>query len=75
MQASNHVHVHGSIDPWHALGFFTNDPDEPHGEDVQSILVPGTSHCADMYPAKPEDPAELVGARKSILEAIRRWIK
>ncbi|XP_018564987.1 putative serine protease K12H4.7 isoform X2 [Anoplophora glabripennis] len=40
---SNVVYVHGSLDPWHAVGLTeTTNPDSP------VIYVEGTSHCANM---------------------------
>merc|ERR1719210_2841834 len=66
---SNVVFVHGSIDPWHAMGVL-----EDLNEDAPSIYIPGTSHCADMYPDKPEDPEELTAARVKIGELVNSWI-
>merc|ERR1719430_2991127 len=58
---SNVVFVHGSIDPWHAMGVL-----EDLNEAAPSIYIPGNSHCADMYPDTPDDPEELRAARAEI---------
>merc|ERR1712002_375010 len=57
----NVVFVHGTVDPWHAMGVLQN-----LSEDAVSILIPGTSHCADMYGDSEEDSVELVRARRRI---------
>ena len=66
---SNVVFVHGSIDPWHAMGVL-----EDLNESAPSIYIPGTSHCADMYPDTPSDPEELTAARLRIGELVNTWI-
>merc|ERR1711936_1238285 len=66
---SNVVFVHGSIDPWHAMGVL-----EDLNEFAPSIYIPGTSHCADMYPDTPDDPVELTAARVKIGELVNSWI-
>ncbi|KAK6037561.1 serine carboxypeptidase S28 [Cooperia oncophora] len=59
----------GSIDPWHALGKYTNnDPS------VFWYLINGTAHCADMYPARPEDVPDLANARRLIESNLAMWI-
>jgi len=66
---SNVVFVHGSIDPWHAMGVL----DDLH-EDAPSIYITGTSHCADMYPDREGDPEELTAARIRIGGLVRKWL-
>ena len=66
---SNVVFVHGSIDPWHAMGVV-----EDLNEFSPAIVIPGTSHCADMYPDSPSDPEELTAARLRIGELVNTWI-
>merc|ERR1719167_807465 len=67
---SNVVFVHGSIDPWHAMGVL----DDLH-EDAPSIYITGTSHCADMYPDREGDPEELTAARIRIGGLVRKWLE
>uniref|UniRef100_U5EW69 Putative thymus-specific serine protease n=1 Tax=Corethrella appendiculata TaxID=1370023 RepID=U5EW69_9DIPT len=63
---TNVLYVHGSIDPWHALGLTkTDNPEMP------TIFIHGTAHCADMYEAKSNDFTQLVEARVKILSFIR----
>ena len=66
---SNVVFVHGSIDPWHAMGVV-----EDLNEFSPAILIPGTSHCADMRSDSPSDPEELTAARLRIGELVNTWI-
>ena len=66
---SNVVFVHGSIDPWHAMGVV-----EDLNEFSPAIYITGTSHCADMGPDSPSDPEELTAARRRIGELVNTWI-
>jgi len=68
-QVENVVFVHGSIDPWHAMGVL-----EDRNERAPAIYINGTSHCADMYPSYPDDPEELLQARDRITELVNTWI-
>ena len=66
---TNVVFVHGSLDPWHALGI-TEDlsPSAP------AILIEGTAHCANLYPPAEDDPQQLKDARLAIGKLIGLWI-
>ncbi|KAJ8951298.1 hypothetical protein NQ318_008202 [Aromia moschata] len=69
IETSNVVFVHGTIDPWHVLGLIeTVNPQTP------SILINGTSHCADLYSSSSSDSAELTAAREQIGELLASWI-
>jgi len=68
-EVTNVVFVHGTVDPWHAMGVL-----EDLNEDAPAIVVTGTSHCADMYPDDPSDPEEMLEARKKIGELVAKWI-
>lgn len=60
-ETTNVLYVHGSIDPWHALGLTeSKNPNTP------TIFIKGTAHCANMYEPAPTDLPELVEARKKI---------
>ncbi|KAH0535652.1 hypothetical protein KQX54_017950 [Cotesia glomerata] len=70
IEVSNVVYVHGSIDPWHALGITnSSNPLTP------AIYINGTAHCANMYPASPSDLPDLVKARQKVGAIIRDWLK
>jgi len=69
-RVSNVVFVHGSGDPWHRVGRTNN-----LSEDSPAILIPGTAHCANMYPASQGDPPQLVDARNRIGGLISKWIR
>lgn len=70
IKVSNVVFVHGSFDPWHALGI-TQDV----GPDATAIFIQGTAHCANMYPEDPEDPPQLKAARQAVGQKIGQWLK
>ncbi|XP_014215127.1 putative serine protease K12H4.7 [Copidosoma floridanum] len=66
---SNVVFVHGSIDPWHALGIINSTlPNAP------SIFIKGTAHCANVYPSSDKDLPQLTEARKKIAGLIKEWL-
>ena len=39
------------------------------------VNVLGTAHCANMYPASPSDPPQLVEARHQIQQHIMMWLQ
>merc|ERR1711983_477966 len=67
---NNVVFVHGSIDPWNAMGVL-----EDLHEGAPSIYITGTSHCVDMYEDMPSDPEELVAARVTIGKLVKEWVQ
>ena len=67
---TNVVWVHGSVDPWHAMGVL-----DTVNEAAPAIYITGTSHCADMYPDSPNDPQELLDAKKRIGELVAQWVQ
>ena len=69
VELTNVVFVHGSIDPWHAMGI-TNSS----SQSAPAIYIEGTAHCANMYPASQEDPEQLRSARRRVAQLIHQWI-
>jgi hypothetical protein len=70
VEGSEIVFPNGSIDPWHALGIIESlSPTET------AVFIQGTAHCADMYPASPNDLPTLVTARNQILNQIANWVQ
>lgn len=60
-RSTNVIYVHGSIDPWHALGrTHSTDPLMP------TIYIQGTAHCANMYEPQENDFPQLKEARIQI---------
>ncbi|XP_035768122.1 thymus-specific serine protease [Neolamprologus brichardi] len=70
IRSSRIVFPNGSIDPWHALGV-TQDI----SADLPAIFIKGTSHCANMYPARSDDPPQLTLARDHIFFLLQQWLK
>lgn len=70
IQADRIVFIHGSVDPWHALGI-TNTVEN----NAPAIYIKGTAHCADMYPASSDDLAELTEARVEIAQYLSNWLE
>ncbi|CAI5447556.1 unnamed protein product [Caenorhabditis angaria] len=68
-RGTNVVFPNGNVDPWHALGLYT------YGEDtIVPYLIDGTAHCADMYPARPEDVPGLKIVRDLVDTNIAQWL-
>ncbi|XP_067643764.1 putative serine protease K12H4.7 isoform X2 [Eurosta solidaginis] len=66
---TNVLYVHGSIDPWHALGLTSSvDPNLP------TIYIEGTAHCADMYESAETDLPQLVEAREKTRKFIAQLL-
>lgn len=70
LEVNNVVFVHGSVDPWHALGITTS-----LGPEATAIFINGTAHCANMYPPSENDPPELKATRARVGELIGQWLK
>ena len=66
----NVVFVHGTIDPWHAMGVL-----EDLSTTATSILIEGTSHCNDMYSDRSTDLPQLTAARTKIGELVAQWVQ
>ncbi|XP_026500280.2 putative serine protease K12H4.7 [Vanessa tameamea] len=63
------AYIHGSVDPWHALGMTTTEE-----EDAPAIFIKGTAHCANMYPPSASDSAQLLEARTEIRQYLELWL-
>ncbi|KAK9693693.1 Serine carboxypeptidase S28 [Popillia japonica] len=63
------VSVHGTVDPWHALGILEDlNPLAP------AILINGTSHCADLSSIRDTDPPQLIAAKIRIQQLVSEWL-
>ncbi|PVD19043.1 hypothetical protein C0Q70_21602 [Pomacea canaliculata] len=69
LKVTNVVFPNGSVDPWHALGIVKD-----LSPNATAIFIDGTAHCANMYPATPDDPPQLVQARLTISKLIGQWV-
>lgn len=65
------LYVHGSIDPWHALGLIATNDDQPE----PTVYIQGTAHCASMYEPRENDLPQLKAAREEITNFIEALIK
>lgn len=70
IEVTNVVFVQGSIDPWHALGIT-----KTLEQGAPAIYIDGTAHCANMYPASPNDLPQLSAAREQIRDFIDMWLR
>ncbi|XP_075892988.1 thymus-specific serine protease [Nelusetta ayraudi] len=70
IRSSRIVFPNGSIDPWHVLGITRNISTV-----LPAVFIKGTAHCANMYPARSEDPPQLTLARQRIFMLLQQWLK
>ncbi|KAL5238760.1 hypothetical protein ACI65C_006170 [Semiaphis heraclei] len=63
------IFVHGSVDPWHALGIT-----QARTKNNVAIFINGTAHCANMYPPASSDLPELTQARTTIRSYLKEWL-
>ncbi|XP_050683303.1 putative serine protease K12H4.7 [Leptidea sinapis] len=68
INATRILSVHGSIDPWHALGVTECRPNMPR------IYIKGSAHCADMYQQDDDDSEEINNARKKVKCYLEKWL-
>lgn len=61
--------VHGNVDPWHAIGVLHDI-----NEISPTVVVNGTSHCADLGSISSNDLPELAAAKQRSQDEILRWI-
>ncbi|XP_047115816.1 thymus-specific serine protease-like [Schistocerca piceifrons] len=65
---SHVVFVNGALDPWHRLSV-THDLSDT----ARAVVIPDTSHCADMLDDGPGDSNALHTARRRIAELVATW--
>jgi len=68
-QSSNVLFVNGGLDPWSSLSITSYI-----SESLMYLVIPDTSHCADMYRTRPNDPTDLVAAQIMIASQIHKWL-
>jgi len=73
---TNVVFVNGSEDPWHVLSLYAPDhlPLQSNGN-VTLMLIPGTSHCQDMYKWEPGDIDVIKVAHQKLKAILIDWVK
>ncbi|KAI1894055.1 hypothetical protein AGOR_G00130050 [Albula goreensis] len=67
------LYVNGDIDPWHELSVLRNGT--TMADKDRAIVISDTAHCADMSPARFEDPPTLREARREIAQHVAGWLK
>jgi len=61
----------GVIDPWHRLGIIRSNT----RRQIFAYLMQKTAHCADLYPPRASDPAELTHTRQQIVKHLAQWVQ
>ena len=69
-----HIHRNGDIDPWHKLSLNQGQDSPRTDKDVSGVLIHGTAHCANMYPASAHDVKGLTAARATVTAALTRFL-
>ncbi|XP_070499827.1 putative serine protease F56F10.1 [Chironomus tepperi] len=70
-ETTNVLYVHGSIDPWHALGLTETNKNQRQ----PTIYIQGTAHCANMYEPSEKDFPQLKKAREAISKYIEALVR
>lgn len=67
---SNIVFSNGGLDPWHGGGVLTNISDS-----LVAVFIPNGAHHLDFMFSHPQDPEDVIAARKIEIKFISRWIQ
>ncbi|XP_017778056.1 PREDICTED: putative serine protease K12H4.7 [Nicrophorus vespilloides] len=70
LEVTNVVSVHGTVDPWHAVGL-----KHDLNENAPVFIVNGTAHCADLSSISVNDLPEMYEAKKRTKQYIAKWLK
>ncbi|KAF2882014.1 hypothetical protein ILUMI_24162 [Ignelater luminosus] len=71
LQVTRVLSVHGTHDPWHRLGLY-----QEKNKDSPVLLIPGTSHCADMSKLESEPESfQLTEGKRKGMEIMEHWLK
>ncbi|KAG4068454.1 hypothetical protein HA402_004794 [Bradysia odoriphaga] len=69
-EVTNTIFVHGELDPWRTIGRLTElNPSSP------AIVIRGGSQGNDLGPITDEDSAQLLAAKREIIEIITGWVQ
>lgn len=69
-QVTNVYFTHGDVDPWSALGI-----KEDYNENAPADVVPGASHCADLYSISSRDTPAMRAVKEKISELVEKWLE
>ncbi|KAK3236559.1 hypothetical protein CYMTET_53306, partial [Cymbomonas tetramitiformis] len=67
--ASNILFSNGALDPWSLGGVTYNVSDA-----LPTLMITSGAHHLDLMFSNPQDPADVIWARKRELQVIRQWI-
>ncbi|XP_040902925.1 thymus-specific serine protease [Toxotes jaculatrix] len=67
------LYVNGGIDPWQELSVVWDKNEEK--EEVQTVFIEDTAHCADMMSRRVTDRCSLKKAREAIENHVASWLK
>ncbi|XP_037040840.1 putative serine protease K12H4.7 [Bradysia coprophila] len=68
-QVTNVYFTHGSIDPWRTMGIQSDLNDRAPAD-----VIPGASHCADLYSISPDDSPKMREVKERIFSLVKLWI-
>ncbi|XP_068631483.1 putative serine protease K12H4.7 [Battus philenor] len=67
---NNTINIHGTIDPWHALGVYDRDLKESS----PTYTIPRASHCFDMQGWLSTDTIQMTRAQQAARRLVTRWL-
>ncbi|KAK3100015.1 hypothetical protein FSP39_013477 [Pinctada imbricata] len=68
-EASNIIFSNGLLDPWSSGGVTKSQSDY-----VVAIVIPNGAHHLDLRSSNPDDPEDVISARKQEISLIQKWI-
>ena len=71
-QASNLFFVNGTLDPWSALSFTSQDV-APSG--ITVAIIGGGSHCSELDNLTPTSPPDVLAAHQQFYDLAVAWLK
>ncbi|XP_013870451.1 thymus-specific serine protease [Austrofundulus limnaeus] len=67
------LYVNGGVDPWKELSVVQDRSEE--GDEVQTVFIADTAHCADMSNPRLTDRLSLRRARQEIQRHVASWLR
>ncbi|CAH2071303.1 unnamed protein product, partial [Iphiclides podalirius] len=64
------INIHGTVDPWHALGVY----DQDLKEGSPTYTVPRASHCFDMLGWQSTDTIKMTRAQQAARRLVAKWL-
>lgn len=65
------IFSNGLLDPWHLGGYLS----PPGGnKDLPTVIIPSGAHHLDLRGSNPDDPEDVIQARKKEVKILKKWL-